>query len=115
MEGGSEAPRLNCTLTVAIQGGEAREMRGAAGGGAECGAEEGAGGRGDPDRWAPAGSDRKKKRKRGEGDAGPAARLGGPRRLARLLAKWWAAGGREWEKGGEKGEAGHVGLLGRTG
>jgi hypothetical protein len=43
MEGG-EAPRLNCTLTVAIQGGEAREMRGVAGGGARCGAEEGAGG-----------------------------------------------------------------------
>jgi hypothetical protein len=41
---GSEAPRLNCTLTAAIQGGEAREMRGAAGGGAGCGAEEGAGG-----------------------------------------------------------------------
>jgi hypothetical protein len=41
---GSEAPRLNCTLRAAIQGGEAREMRGAAGGGAGCGAEEGAGG-----------------------------------------------------------------------
>jgi hypothetical protein len=34
---------------------------------------------------------------------------------AGLQANCWAASGREWEKGGEIGGAGRVGLLGRTG
>jgi hypothetical protein len=54
---------------------------------------------GDPDMRTPGGSQRKEKKKE-EWRAGPAARLGGPRKLVALLASCWAAGGREWEKRG---------------
>jgi hypothetical protein len=109
-------PRLNCTLTVEIQGGEARGMRGAAGGGA---VDSGRGSErnrlevgGGPDMWARSVSDRKRGEERGAGPrvwwaaragAGPKARKQREREKGGLLGcglrrdRW--AGGLKRERG----------------
>jgi hypothetical protein len=69
IDGGSEAPRLNCTLTAAIQGGKPLGTRGGGAGGRRPArpGEKGGGGRlgMTPDRWAPPVGDRVREKRGG--------------------------------------------------